>query len=173
MHADTRRRLLALLYVSLGVALVAAVLMATHAGAAETNDPDPEPCVKAHATTSGAGGWAAGPQDRDPDCDGGGGGGGGGGTGGGDDEDEPTYAPQVSGSQSCWGSTVSIQSRARGNVGHSVYGQTQGTWSNGSTFLINTSHTSFESGQWLVWSDWDHPDDDGGVHVEETAAFCY
>jgi hypothetical protein len=91
---------------------------------------------------------------------------------GGDDDDDDDYddnrnvASSVSGHQSCPGSTVSIRSEATGNVGHSVYGQTQGTWYNGSTFMVRYSHTTFESGSWLIWSDAD-------VDTDFSFAYCW
>lgn len=70
-----------------------------------------------------------------------------------------------SGSQSCPGSTIVMWSRASGTVGHSIYGQLQGKWNNGSMTVYNQSNTSFESGSWLVWSE--------GGHIDGAGAYCY
>lgn len=77
-------------------------------------------------------------------------------------------APSDGGMLTCSsGTKVGMTSYGYGTVSHSVNGQFQGSWNNGSAFQYRTSYTSFGTGYWLAWST------GGSIWTTKTSGFCY
>lgn len=67
----------------------------------------------------------------------------------------------------CGSNKVGMTSYGTGTVSHSINGQFQGSWYNGTTFQYRTTYSHFPQGYWLAWS--------SGGHIDtwNTYGFCY